>query len=205
MLVVTAHGTTLTVSPVAGPAPVPSSAMGNHSNLSASWPASRPSSIPARWPTSRVAPRDIGFHALVIPDHLIAQLTPVPAMRDRRGRHGDAPDQHVRAQQRPPPPRRARPGPGHARRPQRRADSTSRSARAGTGPSTPRSACRSTRPRSRGRAAGRGGHRAQGLLRRRPVLVRRSSTTRSPTTTPSRSRCSSRTRRSSSAVAVGAP
>ena len=47
---------------------------------SVSWPPSRPSSTPPTLAETARRAESIGYSALVIPDHLIEQLSPVPAM-----------------------------------------------------------------------------------------------------------------------------
>ena len=124
----------------------------------------------------------IGFHALVIPDHLIPQLSPVPAMATIAAAttrsasatfvlNNDLRHPAVLAQDLA------------TLDVLRRAGSTSRSAPAGTGPSTTRSACRSTR---RGRAAPVSPRRSRSSRAASPTgrSASPASTTRSPTTTP---------------------
>ena len=61
-----------------------------------------------------------GFTSLVVPDHLIPQLSPVPAMATIAAATTDAPGRCLRAQQRPAPPGGPRPGPRLDRRAERR-------------------------------------------------------------------------------------
>ena len=137
-----------------------------------------------------------GYHALAVPDHLIPQLCPVPAMTaiaaatrtpaDQRRivfnndlRHPAVLAQDLASHRRPERRRLEVAIGGRLEPPRVRRDRPA--LRPGAGPLGP---------------AGGGGHRAQGLLRATGRSASPASTTRSPTTTPSPSPSSARIRRS---------
>ena len=90
----------------------------------------------------------MGFDALVVPDHLIEQLSPIPALATVAAATERLRIAAVRPQQRPAPSRRSSPRTSPRSTCCPAGDWTSRSGPAGTSPSTTPSACRSIRRRS---------------------------------------------------------
>ena len=125
----------------------------------------------------------MGFHALVIPDHLIEQLSPVPAMATIAAATDHPSDRRLRDEQRPAPSGGRRAGPRQPRRPVRRSARCRHRRRLEPARVRGHRHRRSSPPRS----ARRGSKRPSPSSRAVSPTVRSASpasTTRSPTTTP---------------------